>query len=397
MDKSKTTNLAEKLVFIYLLLFPFGQLLAIRLSIFNANIRLHPIDLVALASVFCLSLRNPPLPKVSKFLYGLLASALFSLALSLIFFDPAALAIGLLYFLRVFAYVAFFVAIYNLVKARPQYKKTLFYGLIIVSLEVGLLGLVQYLFLPDLRFLYALAWDDHLFRLAGTFLDPGFTGIILAFGAILSLGLYLKEKKKLPLFSFMFLTVCLLLTYSRASFVAFLLGIGILFLKTRQKLVLSIAGLFILSMLFLPRPEGYGVRLERTHSIVSRLQNYSETASIFQKSPIFGIGFNNMCIARQVFLGGESLDSHACSGADSSILLILSTLGVLGLILTVFVAKEILSGLTPNYFSYGFLACSLALVLHSQFVNSLFYPWVMGYVGILGGLTLAPTKGKSLP
>ena len=37
-------------------------------------------------------------------------------------------------------------------------------------------GILQYALVPDLRSLHILGWDDHLNRLAGSFLDPNFTG-----------------------------------------------------------------------------------------------------------------------------------------------------------------------------------------------------------------------------
>ena len=156
-----------------------------------------------------------------------------------------------------------------------------------------------------------------------------------------------------------------------------------------------IAAIFLLAIPFLPRPEGYGVRLERTHSIVSRLANYRQTLEIFQKSPLFGVGFNNMCAARQEFLEDKMTDSHACSGSDSSIFLILATSGVVGLILVIYLSKTILESLPANVFGYAFLACFMALLVHSQFVNSLVYPWVLGYMSILGGVSLGGSKGRS--
>jgi O-antigen ligase len=319
----------------------------------------------------------------------------FGLILAISRFGASQAAVGALYLLRAASYLALFMSVYELVRIKKNYKVTLFKALLVVSLEVGFLGFVQYLLIPDLRFLYAFGWDDHLFRLVGTFLDPGFTGIILAFGSILALAAYLKEKKSIYLLSLVFLTLTLLLTYSRASFLAFGVGLATLFLKTKKGLILFMALLFALAIPFLPRPQGYGVRLERTHSIVSRLTNYSETFEIFKKSPVFGIGYNNMCLARQEFLGDKKVDSHACSGADSSVLLILATSGIVGLILVLRFVKDLLNALSVNYYSFAYLACLLALLVHSQFVNSLVYPWVMGYLAILGGISVFGSKGRS--
>ena len=287
MDKSKANLLVEKLVFLYLLLFPFGQLMALKASFLGANIRVHPADIVSLLALPVIAFGGMGWPKFFKEIFNLALLGVFGLALSFFVFETKQVAVGALYLLRAVSYVAFFTAIYNLVKAKNKYKNILFNALIVVSLEVGVLGLIQYFLIPDLRFLYAFGWDDHLYRLIGTFLDPGFTGIILALGGILALAAYIKEGKRVYLLGIAFLTLALLLTYSRASFVAFGVGLATLFIKTRRSLILLIAAIFLLAIPFLPRPEGYGVRLERTHSIVSRLANYRQTFEIFQKSPLF--------------------------------------------------------------------------------------------------------------
>ena len=393
MDKSKAIKLIEKLVFLYLLLFPFGQILALRVVFLGSSIRVHPVDVVVFFTLPILVLGKIGWPKFYKAAASLVLLAVFGLVLSLVEFDPKQVAVGALYGLRVVSYGAFFAAIYKLVSAKNKYREILFNALIVVSLEVGVLGLLQYIFLPDLRFLYAFGWDDHLFRLVGTFLDPGFTGIILAFGGILALVSYIKKGKRIYLLNLMVLSIALLLSYSRASFVAFVVGLAILFIKTRRNLILLIASIFLLAIPFLPRPEGYGVRLERTHSIVSRMVNYNQTLRIIQKSPLFGVGFNNMCAAREKFLDDNMQESHACSGADSSILLILATSGVVGLMLVLYMLRNIMINLLPNIYSYAFLACFIALVVHSQFVNSLIYPWVLGYMSILGGISLDKAKG----
>ena len=395
MGKSKAILLVEKLVLLYLLLFPFGQLLAFKVFFLGANVRVHPADIATFLALPVIAFGKMARPKFFREIFNLALLAVFGLALSFFVFESKQIAIGALYLLRVSSYAALFTAIYALVKAKNKYKNILFNALIVVSLEVGALGLIQYFLIPDLRFLYAFGWDDHLYRLIGTFLDPGFTGIILALGGILALATYIKEGKRVYLAALGFLAIALLLTYSRASFVAFGVGLATLFMKTKRGLTLLIGAVFLLAIPFLPRPEGYGVRLERTHSIVSRLANYRQTFEIFQKSPLFGVGFNNMCAARQEFLEDKMTDSHACSGSDSSLLLILATSGIVGLILVIYLTKNILESLPVNVYGYAFLACFMALLVHSQFVNSLIYPWILGYMSILGGLSLGSPKGRS--
>src|SRR3989338_6680935 len=41
------------------------------------------------------------------------------------------------------------------------------------------LGLGQYIFLPDTRFLLSYGWDEHYWRLIGTVLDPNYMGVMM--------------------------------------------------------------------------------------------------------------------------------------------------------------------------------------------------------------------------
>ena len=97
-------------------------------------------------------------------------------------------------------------------------------------------------------------WDDHLYRLIGTFLDPGFTAIILVFGFLTSLAYYLKPaapkggfKNKYFLLISIFLFVSILFTYSRAGYIALIVGMGIYYRKQLWLIVLSFVFLAIKS------------------------------------------------------------------------------------------------------------------------------------------------------
>ena len=142
----------------------------------------------------------------------------------------------------------------------------------------------------------------------------------------------------------------------------------------------------------LPRPGGEGVKLERTASIVLRFEDYRDTLVIFEKAPLLGVGYNNLCIARAKYLRQTNLNSHACSGSASSLLLLLATTGILGFIAFLKLLKEIVVNLTKNTYGVTFLSCLVALLVHSAFVNSLFYPWVLGWMALLLSISLKASK-----
>jgi len=214
MGKTKS-KLVKILILIFLTLFPFGQLFRKEIGILGINITLHPVDIsIGLVSLV-LIIGKFAKPKIFKTILALIAVLLFSLVLSLADFGPL-VAKGAFYFLRFIAYLFFVVAVYNVSNSKES-KKFLSLALILISLVVGIFGWFQYIFYPDLRSLYYLGWDDHLYRLVGTFLDPGFTSIILVFGFLLSVNEFLQGKKKIFLVSSFFFIVTVAFTYARAA------------------------------------------------------------------------------------------------------------------------------------------------------------------------------------
>jgi len=387
---------AEGLIFVLLVIFPLGQLIRLNFDVFGARVPIQPLDVVAGLSIVWFILGKLKKPKGLRPISAFLLIAAFSLLFSLTIFEPRQLAIGSLYFLRLLAYASFFLVSYNLVLKNKRLKPRLFHSLIVVSAATGLFGWIQYFWLPDLRALRFLGWDDHLYRLVGTFLDPGFTGLILTFGFLLSLVKFLetKDKRLIVLLAFFLLSVGF--TYSRASYLALLAGSLVAFgvkKRLRQVAVVFLALLFI--SFLLPRPAGEGVKLERLSSVYLRLENYQETLKIFKHSPLFGVGYNNLCQARQKYLGEADFTSHACSGSDSSLLLVLATTGVVGLLVFLNLIYTLVKNAGKEIYGYSFLAVLTALLIHSLFVNSLFYPWVMGYMAILLSVSLrSKKKGK---
>lgn len=365
--KNSVNFINEFLLFIFLAVFPFGQLFGKTLDIVVGIIFLYTIA------------ARLQFPKVSKYFKNFILTALFSFLLSLVIFKSNSVLIGGLYLLRLVIYCCFAVFCLNYTKGSTARKKLVFNSLILVSIASVVFGWIQYLFYPDLRTLVYLGWDDHLYRLVGTFLDPGFTSLIIVLGIILSF----SSNIILPLF----LIVTLAFTYSRAGYLAFLGAmIFMAFLTKKVKKVILLVLFLGVVIWFLPRPAGQGINLARTYSISARLQNYIETLKIAKESPIFGIGFNNICLAKEKYLGKKDLESHSCSGSDSSLLLILATTGIVGLLIFVYGVIKMINLVSTNSYGKIFLVSLVALFIHSFFVNSLFYSWIMGFFAILSSL-----------
>ena len=221
-------------------------------------------------------------------------------------------------------------------------------------------GLLQYWLVPDTRWLLSLNWDEHYYRLLSTLFDPNFTGIILVLGLVL---IYFYRQKSGWLYGLHL--AALLLTYSRSSYLALLaVAFYLALIKKKLKLILFII-LFLFSLLLLPRPGGEGVKLERLFSIEQRFDSYREGISLWQKSPLFGLGFNTLRYYRQ-----DSV-SHAAAGVDSSLIFILATTGVVGLLTYLNLLKALWWKSLPIRVSL------VALLVHSLFVNSLFYSFTL--------------------
>ena len=394
MDIAKKNKLQEIILFLFLVLFPFGQLL---------KVSFQPIDLVVGLAFFYTILRlrsRPPVIfsakkfKAFKVLTNFLLAASFSLLFSLSIFHTGQLIVGILYLIRLTFYIYFILFVYDYVRKSKTKKDLIFNGLILVCFFSALFGWLQYIWLPDFRPFTVFGWDDHLYRLIGTFLDPGFTSIVIVFGAIATLYKYFSTKKRKLIWLIVFFILSLAFTYSRAGYISFIAGAFYLAVTEKKiKQVLLIIAAFILIILALPKTQGEGVKLERTESVNARLLNYSQTLQIISKSPLFGIGFNNICLAKYTFLGINDQESHSCSGSDSSLLLILATTGVVGFIIFLWGLWSLFHLIAlKSIYGKVLMSSSFALFTHSLFVNSLFYPWVMGWIAILLAVSLKESK-----
>jgi len=255
--------------------------------------------------------------------------------------------------------------------------------LLLLSLATLISGAYQYLFFPDIRHLQIFEWDPHYYRLVGTWLDPGFTGLIIVFGLIFIFhapGLARSWRTLLWFLGYM----ALALTYSRASYFAFLISMAIISWRRRSlALWIGVLLLFGTTLILLPRPGGEGVNLQRTSTIQARLINWRQSWTIFSHHPVLGVGFNTYRYVQTRYGFLDSADwlvSHSGAGADSSILFVLATTGIVGGLVYLAYLRSMLTIRTYHHL----LSTSLWAALgHSLFLNSLFYPPVLVWLGLL--------------
>jgi O-antigen ligase len=389
-------KLIEFLIYLLIFIFPLGQFSRIPIAFSGfPEIRIYYLDL----TVFLIFLswtawhlsskkavRWPPFFNNLAIIYGIL---LVSVILNFLSFKLEEIIIGFSYFSRFFFYSFLSLILFDLHKNKFKINRSSispFFSW--TGLVLAILGLMQYLLIPDTRFLASLGWDLHYYRVIGPILDPNFMGILLTLPILAVLSEFLNQRrisfKKLALLCL--IVTSFLLTYSRSSYLALIAGVMALFvLNKKAKLIFFFLIIFFISIFLLPRPGGEGVKLERTASILQRSESWQTAVEIWRRSPLFGVGFNNYRyqLHRLGFLPqNDWRESHAASGVENSFLLILATSGVLGLAAFVwFLLKYFQTLLTMRkspVFVFTFSGL-VSILIHCLFINSFFYPWVMIY------------------
>jgi O-antigen ligase len=282
--------------------------------------------------------------------------------------------VSALYPLRFLIYASLYFIVKNLPEAD---KKFLRIGFVISILAVAVIGLGQYILMPDVSFLKAAAWDDHFYRLVMPFFDPGFTGAVLVLGLLAIYNLQFTIYNYTKIFIMAIVFVALMLTYSRASYLMYLVSFAVVsWYKKTLNIFLVALIIFLIALPLLPKSSGEGTKLERENSILARVNNWKESVAIWQTKPLLGVGYNAYRYSRDEI----NTDSHSGAGADSSILLVLATTGVVGLLAYLYLFKTLI---LLNQKSVIVIASFVGIFIHSWFNNTLFYPWVMEWLWIL--------------
>ena len=369
LSKELTNKITLFLVVAYFAAFPFGQLLRVVYEIGGLTLHFGAIDVIAGLFVLPYLLGARRHTRATSAFLGMLFVLGFTLVLSVLINFDIRIVVGALYYFRLASYYFFFSVLLHFSgskKNRANLNKIVAVSLVATTV----FGWLQYIFFYDLRSLKYVGWDDHLYRITGTFLDPTYAGLIFVLGAVYFFYNYLLGKNRNSLYLALGFLGTSLFTYSRASFAAALAVLFYLLLVTRKWLFLGIAALFVGVIPLLPRPSSEGVKLERTYSIVSRVETHMEALKITRANPLFGIGFNNYCLGTTA-----DFSSHSCSSSDSSFLTILAAGGVVGFLAMVYFL--LVFGGWPKW--RIFVSTLLVVtVVHSLFSNGLLYPWVLG-------------------
>lgn len=310
-------------------------------------------------------------------------------------FTISEIIIALLFQIRFLLYFLISQVIFNVVK-KAQIAKWLKL-ILAVSSVFALIGFAQLLFFSDLSFLTSYGWDPHQKRIVSTFLDPNFAGGLLIISFALAISSYVYNRGNLYLILSLAIFVSIILTFSRSTYLATLVVIlTIGFLKS-PKILAGFLTIFIFSFLIIPQVrERIAGAWSVDETSKARIESWRRAVIITKDHPFFGVGFNTYRAAQRQY-GFFSPDlpegGHSGAGSDSSVLLVLVTTGVFGLLAYLSILAAILKKFSANAKSnplgLGGTASFLGLLVHSQFVNSLFFPQIMILFWFIVGLNLA--------
>lgn len=403
--------------------FPFGQ------TSFSVSI----MDILLTLSLSFLLIwniaikRNLKLPPNFIFIIVFWAIAILSLFFSL---DLS----GWLYLLRFIIYASTLYLTFHLVRARILSAGEFLTLLKITCLVLGVAGLLQLIFYPDLEMMSLLGYDPHKNRVFSTFLDPNLLGAFLNFGLVVSIYQLISKKinlskeylleNKFNILNLIVLSSAVILTFSRSAYLMLAVSLLIILAVKNRKLLAIFAGLVLVMYLVFP---AFNNRIDGAinvdDSAKERFLSWDKGLIIFQQNPGLGVGFNNIRNYSQKadLLKLFSPDGgNSGAGIDSSLIFVLATTGLVGFIAyVVFIIRNITdlaSSLTynikefyeikfkpikfltkvleipglgkwykdktggsikPNELSLQLFALTLGLIACSFFINSLFFPPIM--------------------
>ena len=330
------------LFFLTIVLFSFGQLGRISFFDQQINVYLYEIAVIALLFILLIKYRLDPVKssfKQFRYIYLFFVWLLFSYIIGAYQYTFFENIVGLLYWLRLAFYFLFLLYLSFHVNKNKSVRSIIKDSLIVFIVLTIITSFTQYFLYPQLRNLIYLGWDEHLYRMFGTFFDTAIAGGIygLTFLYIyLNKDLFIK-KRHIRYLLLGLLFSCIMLTYSRTLYLSFGLLMIYLLIKKRSisKLIL-LSGIFSILLLIIPKPVGEGVNLVRTTSIVARVKDYNSAFQIWLKNPVIGIGYNRIRYVKER-LGMLTVDdygiNHAAGSFHSTFLIVLVTAGVPGLML----------------------------------------------------------------
>lgn len=321
-------------------------------------------------------------------------------------------AFSIAYLLRWLAYFGVYVVVINFVRREDVHSV---WGTLEKAVLVfALFGIFQTIFLPGFAQVVhpgsevGVDWDAQGRRLVSTFLDPNFAGALLVI-VLLVLLARIAMGAEVARWKLLTLATALILTLSRSSVLGFLAGsVLILAVRGLSKRVarLAVAGMLLLIPL-LPFILSYANQFNKLAvdaSALTRVIAWLHALQILADHPIIGIGFNTFGFVQDLY--GYRMVGRAAFALDGGLLFVAVLTGLVGLAFYIVMIGLVVARCRRIWkdptrppedrgLALGVAAATIALVVHSTFLNSLFYPFLMETVWVLWGLTFCMTSTKA--
>ena len=315
------------------------------------------------------------------------------------------LMFSLAYLLRWGLYLGIYVVVINTLSPRDGRRllrvfedTVLAFACFGIFQSVFLPGFAQILF-PDAA-LYTV-WDPQGQRLVSTFLDPNLAGGLILVALLLSCA-RLASGDLVPLWRPALLATALVMTVSRSSILAFVVGLVVIVSLVRRVTWRALAGsLLAMVVCLLAAPwlwrlaDSFNKLSLDDPSLLTRFVSWSRALRVLTDHPIVGVGFNTYGFV-QLRYGFTELTQSAF-GLDGGLLFIGVMTGFVGmtfygilLFLVLRACKQLWSrdrsSVVDGAIGLGVAAATVALLIHSLFVNSIVYPPIMHTLWILWGI-----------
>jgi hypothetical protein len=234
-------------------------------------------------------------------------------------------------------------------------------------------AVIQYLFYPNLRNLEYLGWDPHQFRMFGSVFDTSTAaaiyGLILIF--LVFEGRKLLRVRALWIASIVAFGVFGALTYSRGFYISIIVTLLYLLIIKHKRLI-SAAYLVLMAaavIILLPKPAGESANLTRTFTVQARAADYEKGLEVWKKNLVFGVGYNHLRYAKPG--AGDTAGNHAGASLTSSFLIVLATMGIVGLAAFCLMLLKLSALNTLSFYTIVFLS------LFSLSDNILLHPFIL--------------------
>lgn len=317
------------------------------------------------------------------------------------------LTASLAYLARWTVYFGLYVIIINCVRGTPRDTERVWSALEWTMLIIVAFGIAQAIFLPNFAFIVypdareSIDWDSQRHRLVSTILEPNIvSGMILAI--LLVQMARLAAGVPIPLWKPVIMFSGLVMTLSRGGMLSFVVGCAVLVAIVGLSRRIARYGAVVAALLVISLPKLIPFANQYSRfgisdaSAMARVMIWQRAFATWVDHPWFGIGFNTYGFVQErrgfVRMGGSSYS------AEGGLLFIGVMTGIVGLfaylaMLWFMLRRNRWAWRQPTTTPHergiliGTAAATVALLVHSIFVNSLLTPWVMEPLWVLWGLS----------